>query len=75
MTKSIDHLSIYTILAKSLKLTSQKTRRLVLLSTIAMSSLRILDVIGLGLILPIVGLLGNSEIKVENFSLIFKKSI
>ena len=67
MTKSIDHLSIYTILAKSLKLTSQKTRRLVLLSTIAMSSLRILDVIGLGLILPIVGLLGNSEVKVENF--------
>jgi ATP-binding cassette, subfamily B, bacterial PglK len=62
------NLSIYTILAQSLKLTSRKTRQLVALSAIAMSSLRVLDVIGLGLILPIVGLLGSSEISVEKFT-------
>jgi len=60
-------MALSRIFFQSFRLAGKRTRRLVLASIVALSSLRVLDLVSLGLIFPIVGLLAGGT-RVDNFS-------
>ena len=60
--------SVFDIIGKSVALVSIRTRRLIIFSAISLSALRVIDIIGLGLIFPIIGILSDKRDSITQFA-------